>query len=124
MFAIDPDDPRAIYRQIADEVKRQIALGILRGDEPLPALRSLAGELKVNPNTVQHAYRELVRDGTAYVRRGRGTFVSAAKAGKSELSRQRQAAVARRIAQRALREAYGQGLVASDLIAALKELAS
>jgi GntR family transcriptional regulator len=88
----------------------------------LPAVRRLAGELKVNANTVQHAYRELVREGDAYVRRGRGTFVAAPRMGKTELSKQRQAAVARQIAQRALREAYRNGLVASDLVTAIRAL--
>jgi GntR family transcriptional regulator len=119
---LDPSDPTPIYLQIMDDVKRQVALGMLRADEPLPAVRHLASELKVNPNTVQHAYRELARDGTAYVRRGRGTFIGAA-VGKSELSRQRQASIARQIARRALRDAHRNGLVASELLAALKEVA-
>jgi GntR family transcriptional regulator len=119
---LDPGDARPIYAQIVDEVQRQVALGILRPDDPLPAVRQLAMELKINANTVQHAYRELVREGTAHVRRGRGTFVSGSKAGKSEVSRQRQVGQARQIAQRALRDAYRHGLVASDLIAALEDL--
>lgn len=119
---IDPADPRPVYLQIVDEVQRQVALGMLKPDEPLPAVRRLAANLKVNANTVQHAYRELLREGVVHVSRGRGTFVSAVKTSKGELSRQRQASVARQIAQRALRDAYRHGLVASDLIAALKEL--
>ena len=119
---LDPADSRPVYLQIVDEVQRQIALGILRPEEPLPAVRQLAGDLKVNPNTVQHAYRELLRQGAAYVRRGRGTFVAPIKGPKGELSRQRQASAARQIAQRALRDAYRQGLVASDLITALRDL--
>lgn len=119
---LDPRDTRPIYLQIVDEVRRQAALNILREGDPLPPVRQLAAELKVNPNTVQHAYRELLREGTVYVKRGQGTFVSAGRAGKTELSKQRQAAVARQVAQRALREAYRHGLVASDLIAALKDL--
>jgi GntR family transcriptional regulator len=119
---LDPRDSRPIYLQIVDEVRRQAALNILKEGEPLPAVRQLAAELRVNANTVQHAYRELLREGTVYVKRGQGTFVSAARAGKTELSKQRQAAVARQVAQRALREAYRHGLVASDLIAALKDL--
>ena len=119
---LDPEDARPIYAQIVDEVQRQVALGILRPDDPLPAVRQLAAELKVNANTVQHAYRELVRDGAALVRRGRGTFVSGSQAGKSEVSRQRQAALARQVAQRALREAHRHGLVASDLVAAIEAL--
>lgn len=120
---LDRDDGRPIYLQIIEEVRRQVALHILRADDPLPAVRELAAELKVNPNTVQHAYRELVREGSAYVKRGQGTFVSPKAAGKGELSKQRQAALARQIAQKALREAYRNGLVGSDLVAALKDLA-
>lgn len=119
---LDTRDGRPIYMQIVDDIRRQIALQILRADDPLPAVRELAAQLKVNPNTVQHAYRELVREGTACVKRGRGTFVSAKAAGKGEVSKHRHAALARQIAQRALREAYRHGLVASDLVAALKEL--
>jgi len=119
---LDANDGRPIYLQIVDEVRRQAALHILREDDPLPAVRQLATELKVNPNTVQHAYRELVREGTVYVKRGQGTFVSAQRAGKTDLSKQRQATLARQIAQRALRDAYRHGLVASDLLAAIKEL--
>jgi GntR family transcriptional regulator len=118
---LDPTDSRAIYLQIVDEIRRQAALGILRPGDPLPALRTLAAELKINPNTVQHAYRELAREGVAHVRRGQGTFLTAPAEGKTSLSRHRQAALARQIAQRALREAYRHGLVASDLVAALKD---
>ena len=119
---LDPRDVRPIYVQIVDEVRRQAALNILREGDPLPAVRQLAAELKVNANTVQHAYRELLREGTVYVRRGLGTFLAAGRGGKGEVSRQRHAALARQVAQRALREAYRHGLVASDLIAALKEV--
>ena len=119
---LDRHDGRPIYLQIIHEVRRQVALHILRADDPLPPVRELAARLKVNPNTVQHAYRELSREGVAYVKRGQGTFVSAKAVGKGEISKQRQAALARQIAQKALREAYRNGLVGSDLVAALRDL--
>ena len=118
-FHIDGADPRPVYRQIVDEVQRSVALGILRPGEALPAVRSLAAQLKINANTVQHAYRELEREGTVYVKRGLGTFVAAAL---REI-KNRQASVARQIAEKMLREAYRQGVLASDLIAALEEIA-
>jgi len=118
-FHVDAADPRPVYRQIVDEVQRSVALGILRPGEALPAVRQLAAQLKINVNTVQHAYRELEREGTVYVKRGIGTFVAAAL----REVKNRQASVARQIAEKMLREAYRQGVLASDLIAALEEIA-
>lgn len=117
---IDPQDPRPVYQQIADEIRRCVSIGILKSDEPLPAVRKLAADLKVNANTVQQAYRTLEHEGEAYVKRGLGTFVSS-KA--KEAGRGRSAAIARQIAGRMLREGFRHGLLASDLIAALQEIA-
>ncbi len=77
-IALDSEDGRPVFRQIVDEIQRGVATGLLRADDPLPAVRELAKQLKVNPNTVQQAYRELERSGGAYVRRGVGTFVAEA----------------------------------------------
>src|SRR5690348_3583097 len=111
---IRADDPRPVYRQIVDEVQRAIAVGVLKTGEALPAARQLAAELKLNPNTVQHAYRTLARDGVVEVRKGLGTFVAASP----KESRPRPAVIARQIAERALRDAFRQGLLASDLMKA------
>lgn len=119
MLRLDSSDPRPVYRQIVDEVQRSIAVGVLKPEDPLPAVRQLAGQLKVNANTVQHAYHALEREGTVYVKRGIGTFIAAAP---REI-KGRQSAVARQIAERMLREGYRQGILASDLIAALQEIA-
>lgn len=109
-----------MYRQIVDEIRRCVSVGILKADEPLPAVRKLAGELKVNANTVQQAYRTLEHEGDVYVKRGLGTFISPRA---KEAGRGRSAAVARQIAGRMLREGFRHGLLASDLIAALQEIA-
>ena len=119
MLQINVDDPRPVYRQVVDEVQRSVALGVLKPGDPLPAVRQLAGQLKVNANTVQHAYHTIERDGTVYVKRGIGTFVAAAP----REVKGRHASVARQIAERMLREGYRQGILASDLIAALQEIA-
>ena len=120
LMDIDTDDPRPVFQQIVDEVRRSVAVGQLEADAPLPAVRKLAAELKVNANTVQHAYRTLERDGDVYVRRGTGTFISPAT---REDSKERRSAVARQIAGRAMREGFRHGLLASDLIAALHDIA-
>lgn len=119
IFELDPAEQKPVYRQIVDEVQRCVAVGIMKVDEPLPAASALAKELKINVNTVQHAYKTLAREGTVYVKRGLGTFVSPAP----KENRQRQAMTARRIAEKALREAFRHGILASDLIAALREIA-
>ena len=115
-----PDDPRPVYRQIADELQRAITIGVLKPGESLPATRQLASELKLNPNTVQHAYRTLVQEGVIEVRRGLGAFVAAAP---PRDVRRKPEAIARQIAERALREAFRHGLLASDLKKALDEIA-
>jgi GntR family transcriptional regulator len=116
---VDPSDPRPVFRQIVDEIQRCVAVGVLKPGDMLPAVRQLARDLKVNANTVQHAYRTLETDGTAYVKRGIGTFIAA---GPREV-KGRQATIARQLAERMLREAYRHGVLASDLISALKEIA-
>jgi len=103
-----------------DEVQRCVAIGVLKPSDALPAARTLAAQLKVNANTVQHAYRTLEQEGTVNVRRGLGTFVSAPKTRDLHV---RQQAVARQIAEKMLREGYRQGLLASDLMNALQEIA-
>jgi GntR family transcriptional regulator len=119
LVSIDPRDARPVFRQIADEIQRCIAVGVLKAGEALPAVRLLAAELKVNANTIQHAYRTLEQEGSVHVKRGLGTFVSAPKAHSNAT---RQAQIARQIAERSLREAYRHGILASDLIAALQEI--
>ena len=116
---LDLDDHRPVFRQIADEVRRSVAVGVLKPEDSLPAVRELAKQLKVNANTVQHAYRTLEQEGVVFVRRGLGTFVAA----QQRESKSRQGTMARQIAERMLREAYRHGLLASDLIAALEEIA-
>ena len=119
LMDIDPADPRPVYRQIVDEVQRCVAVGVMRPDEALPSASALAKDLKVNINTVQHAYKTLAAEGTVYIRRGLGTFISPTP----KENRNRQTVMARRIAEKMLREGFRHGLLASDLIAALQEIA-
>ena len=117
IFTIDSADPRPIYQQIVDEVRRGMVLGVLLPDEPLPSVRQLAADLSVNPNTVQQAYRELERDGIVFVRRGQGTYVAAQADGVERR------VVARGVAERSLREAYRHGLNAEELVEAIRRVA-
>jgi len=120
LIELKPNDPRPVYRKIADEFVRAIAVGLLRPGEALPAARQLAAELKLNQNTVQHAFRTLKQEGVIEMRRGLGAFAAAAP---PRDTRQKSPAIARQIAERALREAFRHGLLASDLRKALDEIA-
>jgi GntR family transcriptional regulator len=73
---ISPHDGLPIYLQIVNQVKYLVASGRLAPGEELPAIRVLAEELVVNPNTVARAYRELEVAGVVEKRRTAGTFVS------------------------------------------------
>jgi GntR family transcriptional regulator len=113
-IAIDPDDPRPLYVQIVDEVRREILRGALSPDAPLPSVRELARDLRVNPNTVQQAYRELERGGELYVRRGQGSFVSAGARGDTLRDE-----VTRAVVERCLREGARAGLTPGELAHAI-----
>ncbi len=66
-----------IYRQIIDQVKYQVATGVLRQGDKVPSVRQLAGELAVNQNTILKVYNELCRENVLKIERGSGTFVAA-----------------------------------------------
>lgn len=72
---IDSKSQVPVYRQIVEQVCRAIESGVYRAGEALPSQRSLAAEIRVNPNTIQRAFDELLRDGIVESRRGLGVFV-------------------------------------------------
>ncbi len=62
LISVDANDTRPLYVQIMDEVRRALIVGTVAVDEALPSVRQLAGDLRINPNTVSQAYRELERE--------------------------------------------------------------
>jgi len=68
------DEP--IYLQVAEQISRAIAKSELQGGDKLPAVRKLAAELVINPNTVARAYSQLEQAGLVIAKTGSGTFVS------------------------------------------------
>ncbi|MBQ9210707.1 MAG: GntR family transcriptional regulator [Clostridia bacterium] len=78
MFVIDPRSKAPIYEQLRDQLRWQITMGFLAPEEPLPSVRKLSGELGINPNTIQKAYREMEQEGLIYSQPGRGSFVTPA----------------------------------------------
>jgi len=65
-----------IYVQIRDQVLRAIGSGAVRPGEQLPTMRQLAVDLRVDLNTVRHAYDELEQTGAIIILRARGTYVA------------------------------------------------
>lgn len=76
MFDINASDGSPIWKQIEEGMRRMISLGSLRPGDPVPSVRDLAKELRVNPNTVSRAYQRLTDGGVFAVRRGEGTYVA------------------------------------------------
>jgi GntR family transcriptional regulator len=73
---IQPGSDKAVYTQIMDQVSETIARGQLKIGDKLPAVRKLASELVINPNTVARAYSLLEQSGVVVTKKGSGTFVS------------------------------------------------
>ena len=70
-------DKQPIYRQLRDRVVAMILDRVLKEGDPLPSVRSVAAEYRVNPLTVLKGYQELVDEGLVESRRGLGMFVNA-----------------------------------------------
>jgi len=73
------NDKTPIYLQIMDLIKMDIVTGKLKSKDKLPSVREMAGNLNVNPNTLQRSYQELERLKIVYTQRGMGTFVGEEK---------------------------------------------
>lgn len=69
-------DPRPIYEQLIDMLRKMILTGAIPTGERLPSVRELAAELAVNPNTIQRAYRELEAQGFVVSVGGKGSFAA------------------------------------------------
>ena len=70
------NDSQPIYRQLRDRVVAMILDGVLKEGDPLPSVRNVAAEFRVNPLTVLKGYQQLVDEELVESRRGRGMFVN------------------------------------------------
>ncbi|MFZ0733673.1 MAG: GntR family transcriptional regulator [Candidatus Sulfotelmatobacter sp.] len=75
------NDSQPIYRQLRDRVVAMILDRVLKEGDPLPSVRMVAAEYRVNPLTVLKGYQELVDEGLVETRRGRGMFINAGARG-------------------------------------------
>ncbi|HOF10341.1 MAG TPA: GntR family transcriptional regulator [Opitutaceae bacterium] len=87
LLSIDLHNGVPAYRQIMDQIKLQIATGLLPAGAELPSTRTLSAELALNPMTVSKAYGLLERDGILERRRGQTLTVRAVSDSEAQTSR-------------------------------------
>ena len=80
---MDPEwnDGQPIYRQLRDRVVAMILDGVLKEGDPLPSVRNVAAEFRINPLTVLKGYQQLVDEGLVETKRGRGMFINSGARG-------------------------------------------
>lgn len=88
-FSLDPKSGVPYYKQVILQVEMAIADGRLTNGDQLPTVRSLAVDLKINPNTISRAYREMEIRGIVNTQQGTGTFISDKEVELSALERER-----------------------------------
>jgi GntR family transcriptional regulator len=116
MLNLDYRDPRPVYEQVRDGLRRLMVTGAIRAGEKLPSVRSLAGSLAINPNTIQRAYEALEAEGYVYSVPGKGSFAS----GNTGVDRERRDALFRQFDQTAA-ELLFLGVSAQELRARIPE---
>ena len=115
MLELKRDRGHPVYLQILAQIERRIASGALAPGDPLPSVRVLAKQLRINPNTVVRAYRELEYRRLVVTRHGEGSFVAErvpSRHNATELIEQR--------ADAFVREAKELGLDRDETVAAVK----
>lgn len=76
IIELNPHSQLPLYRQLIDQIIYRIAAGSIASNERLPSIRDLSSSLRINPNTVIKAYRELEYLGYAYSEQGTGYFIT------------------------------------------------
>jgi GntR family transcriptional regulator len=118
LVGIDFRDPRPIYEQIRDGFRRLIVSGALSPGDRIPSVRELAGQLAINPNTIQRAYRELESEGYIFSIPGKGSFAGEHR----EVDEGRKAVLLKKLGD-VLEELLFLGLEAPELKAAVERAA-
>ena len=117
---ISDSDGTPIYAQVVNQIKLLVASERLAVGEQLPAVRRLAEQLVINPNTVARAYRELENEGVVKSKRGAGVFVSGES---SPLSRKEKTRILTERIDVLLTEAKQLGVEVATLVGLLEQRA-
>ncbi len=118
MFELDIRSRKPIYEQLVERLKELIITEVLKTDEQLPSVRTLAQQLTINPNTIQKAYRELEIQGYIYSIKGKGSFVSPA----NDSQNTEKLLKVKNDLMKLLSEAMYLGITADELIEVIKEV--
>jgi GntR family transcriptional regulator len=110
-----------IYVQLREQFLGAIGAGVLAPGDQMPTMRQVAVALKVDLNTVRHAYDELERAGAIRLERGRGSFVADAP---PRIDADTRAAQLEQLARQTLAMAQAQGVAPTDLAARVLALAA
>lgn len=112
MIEIDPASPVPLYLQIADQMRRLIAMGALKPGDKAPTVRELAVTTRVNRNTAARAIQHLEAEGVVRTRVGQGTFVENRS---PKIDRDRRDRTIDEVIDRLLVEAHTLGLPLEEL---------
>ncbi len=115
------DDKSPIYRQIADQITRDILSGTLQEDEQVMSTNQYAAFYRINPATAAKAFQQLVDEGVLYKRRGIGMFVS--PGARKALRRQHQDRFFAEVVDPMVTEARAIGTPLAEIIIRLEQLA-
>jgi GntR family transcriptional regulator len=107
-----------VYRQIINQACAAVAAGMLKTGDQLPTIRALSERLKVNPNTVAKAYRELELKGIILSERGSGSFIQAQPPAPGTGEKKARLG---NLYDRLLADAASSGLTESELLSFIKE---
>jgi len=112
-FSLNQENGAPIYRQIIQQIEYAVLSGRMRRGDRLPTIRSLAVELKTNPNTIAKAYGELEIRGVVETQVGSGTYISGKKPVPEDDSLNRRI---REVIGRFAREMRALGVEKGDLV--------
>jgi GntR family transcriptional regulator len=111
LFRSNPSSGVPVYLQLIEQVKHAIDVGGLSPGDQLPAIRRVAEDLVINPNTVAKAYRDLEHDGVIELRQGSGAFVTE----NGRASRVARVKAAQPVLQAAIDRLVTSGLTADEI---------
>ena len=116
MIVLDYQDRRPLYEQVEEKFRNLILIGALEPGSRMPAVRQLAMELSINPNTIQRAYMQLEQEGLIYPVKGKGNFIA-----DSEEVRKISKAYYTEELKNLIRKGKAMGMEAEELIYIIRE---